>query len=516
MTGKPIAMSTAKQIIRLKKDGASIKEIVRCLKSSKNTIRKYLRLIEVNGYDLDELLSKEDFELELLFNPPKPDGSIRLEQLEEMYPYLSKELKRVGVNRWVLWGEYHKEHPDGFSYSQFCYYLQQWDMTRKVSMHFEHKPGDEMYIDFTGKKMSYVDAATGEIIASEIFIAVLGNSQMTYIEATESQQKEDFIKASENALHYVGGVPRVLITDNLKSAVTKASRYEADLNESYLDFANHYGTTIMPTRAYKPKDKSLVEKTVSITYSRIFAPARDMIFYSLEEQNKYIWELNEKNNRLPFKGEQYSRFDLFESVEKATLKPLPADRYEMKEYLWLTVMINYHIRITKNKNYYSVPHRFVHKKVKIILTQSHVRIFYKTEQIAFHRRSYKHHDYVTTPDHMPKNHQYVDKWNPISLLSWAAAIDVVVKKYIAEIIDRRPYPPQAYRSCMGILSFEKKVGKERLIAACKRALYHEAYSYKVIERIIKGKLDMLDYEEPANIQMTIPFHENIRGADNYK
>jgi transposase len=516
MTGKNIAMSTAKQIIRLKQGGSSIKEIVRCTKSSKNTVRKYLRLIEVNGYNLEELLLKEDFELEQLFNPTKPEGTIRLEQLEKMYPYIREELKRTGVTRWVLWGEYHKQHPDGFCYTQFCSYLHQWANRQKTSMHFEHLPGEEMYIDYTGKKMSYVDPITGEIIETEIFLAVLGKSQLTYVEATLTQKKEDFIRASENALHFFGGVTKVLITDNLKSAVTKASKYEPELNEDYHDFANHYGAVLVPTRSYKPKDKSLVEKTVSITYSRIFAPLRNKTFYSLEELNQHIRDLNEENNRIPFKGEQYSRQELFESQEKVVLKALPADRYEMKEYLWYTVMINYHVRITKDKNYYSVPHRFVHKKVKVILSQSHVRIFYKGEQIAFHLRSFKNHEYVTIDSHMPENHKCVDKWNPDRFISWAASIDTAVKAYITEIIDRRPYPPQAYRSCMGILSFEKKVGKDRLIAACKRALYHEAYSYKVIDKILSGKLDMLDYEEQTNIQMTIPFHENIRGPENYK
>ena len=514
MAAKPIKMSKIKQIVKLKKLGISLSEISRSLDISRNTVKKYLRLIEVKNISFEELLQKDDHTIELLFQEPKKKSIDRYENLEKMFPYLEKELKRTGVTRWLLWGEYRAKYPDGYSYSQFCEHFFTRLKNNQAVMHFEHSPADKMFIDFTGKKLYVTDRKTGEIRAVEVYVSILGYSQMTYVEAVASQKKEDFISASQNALHFFGGVPKVLIPDNLKSAVTKANKYEADLNESFSDFANHYQTAVLPARSLKPRDKSLVEKHVSIVYNRIYAPMRNQVFFSLEELNSAIFDLLEKHNNMNFQQEKISRKEKFEQFEKPKLQPLVSEGFEIKYYKNATVMKNYHIQLRQDKHYYSAPYRYIGKKVRIIYTASSVSIFYKHERIAFHRRNLRNFVYTTVKEHMPSTHQFVSDWNPDKFISWAAGISPVVEKYIRKIIEKKVYPEQAYRSCVGILSFDKKAGSQRLINAIKRA---DSYGvYKTIKNIIDGKLDTLPEQEESETKKKLPTHNNIRGAGNYK
>ena len=305
-----------------------------------------------------------------------------------------------------------------------------------------------------------------------------------------------------------------MVPDNLKSAVSKANKYEAELNADFADFANHYQTSVLPTRSFKPRDKALVENAVKIAYSRIYAPLRNQVFYSLYELNQAIKQLQEVHNDQPFQNRETSRKELFNQQEKDKLLPLASERYEIKEYKTLTVSPNSYVRLQENHNYYSVPYRYIGKKVKLVYSSSKVEVFYNKERIAFHKRSQKHYDYITQKDHLPSTHQFVADWNPDKFLAWAQGIDPKVRLFIEEILKSKPYPEQAYRSCIGILSQVKKVGKERLIKAVERATYYHAFNYKTIDRILKGSLDRLDDQE-AGGQTTLPFHQNIRGPENY-
>jgi len=515
MAGKLINMNVIKQIIRLSQNGETKQGISNALKISRNTVKKYLHLIRLNGLPPDILLLMDDMHLENLFATPADPDPERYDHLKNLFPTYDKELERTGVNRWVLWGEYKQKHPDGYSYSQFCYHLQQYFKYKKVTMHFEHVAGDKLYIDFTGKKLLVVDRKTGELKKVEVFVATLGYSQLTYVEALPNQKKEYFINATQNALHYFGGVPRVLVCDNLKAGVTKASRYEADLNEDYLEMANHYGTAILPARSAKPRDKALVEKHVSFVYSRIFAPLRDRVFYSIEELNKAIHELLEKLNTETFQGRDYSRRERFEADERQTLLPLPSERYEIKEYAYATVLKISHVQLSKDKHYYSVPYRHIGDKVTIAYTCSSVSIYYKNERIAFHSRNFKKYGYTSIKEHLPSQHRFIAEWNPDKFIRWAVTIDPVVEAFIKKVLEAKVYPEQAYRSCVGILSFDKKIGRERLINACKRATHFNTYNYKIIERIIQSKHDLLPLEDETLVQQTLPLHENIRGASYY-
>lgn len=509
-------MSKIKQVIRLRETGVSLQRIGKSLSISRNTVKKYLRLLEAKQLSYNAALALPDDELEGLFISNASSNTKRFDTLISFFPYVEKELKRTGVDRWLLWGEYKAQYPDGYSYPQFCLHYRNWDKSNHATMHFEHPPGDKLYIDYTGKHMEIIDKDSGEIKKVEVFVATLGHSQMTYVEASLGQTKEEYIRCVENALYFFCGVPKVLVPDNLKSAVTKASKYEAVINEDFLDFAEHYGVAVLPARSYKPRDKSLVEKAVSITYKRVFAPLRNKEFYSLHELNQAIGNQLETLNGHPFQEKGYSRKECFEEKEKKQLGPLPNDRYELKEHAFVTVMKNCHVRLSADTHYYSAPYSYIGKKVKLSYTSKQISIYFKGERIAFHLRDKKKFGYTTIHSHMPSTHQFVSEWHPEKFLSWARSIDPVVEGYIKKILESKVYPEQAYRSCVGILSFAKKEGKERLINACKRAVYYQGYGYHIISNIIKKQLDRMPLGEPGELQQTLPLHQNLRGSDNYK
>lgn len=515
MAGQTINMAQVKQIMRLRSNGVALQSIAKAVNVSRNTVKKYLRLIEVKQLKYDALIEMDDMALDALLQDPDPQDEARYQTLWQLFPYFEKELPRTGVTRWVLWGEYKDKHPDGYSYSQFCDHFKSWKTSNSGTLHIEQEPADKLFIDFTGKKLSIVDPQSGELTEVEVYVAILGYSQLTFVQAVYSQRKEDFIQATENALHFFGGVPRVLVPDNLKSAVHKASRHEAELNATFLDFANHYGTAVLPARSYKPRDKSLVEKAVDIAYSRIFAPLRNQVFFSLASLNTAIGDLLKVHNQQPFQQRPQSRIQLFNEKEKDLLAALPAHRYENKIFKEVTVMKNGHVQIYEDKHYYSVPYRFIGRSVKLIYSASQVSVFYNKERIAFHKRSLHHYGYSTIKEHLSSNHQFVTEWNPDKFTGWAAAVAPVVKDYIIQILDKATYPEQAYRSCVGILSQEKKVGKDRLIKAVERATFFGVFNYSIIIKILQGGLDQVSPADDAGPQTSLPFHDNIRGKQNY-
>jgi transposase len=515
MAGQTINMSKLKQIIRLRSNDVALQSISRAVGISRNTVKKYLRLIQVKHLQYDELLQMDDMALDVLMQDPAVGDEARYHSLINLFPYFEEELPRIGVTRWVLWGEYKEKHPDGYSYSQFCDHFKDWRRSRSGTLHLEQEPADKLFIDYTGKKLSLIDPQTGEVTEVEVYVAVLGFSQLTYVQAVYSQRKEDFIQATENALHFFGGVPRVLVPDNLKSAVHKADKYEAEINSAFLDFANHYGTTVLPARSYKPRDKALVEKAVNIAYSRIFAPLRDRIFYTLTSLNQAITDLLSIHNQQSFQQRAQSRLQLFDQQEKHLLAPLPAERYEFKFFKEVTVMKNGYVQIYEDKHYYSVPYRFIGRKVKLIYSASQVSVFYNRERIAYHKRAMKQYGYTTTKEHLSSSHQFVTEWNPDKFTSWAGAIAPVVQHYITRILDTATYPEQAYRSCVGILSYEKKVGRERLVKAIERATFYGAFNYTIIKKILQSGLDQITPADDIH-QTSLPFHDNLRGPQAYQ
>jgi transposase len=442
-------------------------------------------------------------------------SALRQEPLEALLPHFEMELRRTGVTRRVLWVEYRRQYPDGYGYTQFCAHFRQWQTAQSATMHLDHTPADKTFIDFTGKKLFVVDLQTGEQIPKEVYVSILGYSQLTYVQAVDSQRLEDFVRATEGSFHYFGGVTRVLVPDNLKSGVQKASRYEAQITQAFLGLANHYQTSVMPARSYKPRDKALVENAVNIVYSRIFAPLRNQVFHSLEALNEAIRPLLEAHNSHPFQRRPQSRREIFETQERALLQPLASERYELKSFREVTVMKNCHVHLREDRHYYSVPYRYIGRKVKLVYTTTQVSVFCERERIAYYLRDRKAFAYTTSKEHLPSSHQFVSEWSPEKFTRWAEGIHPCVKDYITAILQSKTYPEQTYRSCVGILSQEKKVGRERLIRAVERATAFGAYNYTTITNILSAGLDRADDTEAAQ-QTTLPLHDNIRGADHYR
>ena len=514
MSGTAIEMSKVKHVIRMYESGVPKKEIARRLGISKNTVKEYIKKAEEKNLSPPELLEKDTPELEGLFTPSVFTSKKYLE-LESQFLHIERELRRTGVTRQLLWHEYKRRYPDGYGYSQFCNHFARWQKTSNASMHMEHEPGDKLFIDFAGKKLSYVDRGTGEVVPVEVMVTCLGYSQLIYVEGLRDQKGESFVAGSENALHFYDGSCKALVPDNLKSAVTVASKYEPKINEMYREFANHYGMVVYPARSRKPQDKSLVEKAVSIVYNQIYAVLRDRIFYSLEELNQAIWDLLDQVNNRNFQGKPFSRRDLYEQEERHLLTPLRYDRFEIRESVRVMVMKNSHVILGKDKHYYSVPFRHIGKRVKMVYGYRSVSIYTGGERIAFHKRDPRPYKYTTNPDHLPSTHRFVADWSPEKFLSWGASIDKDVEAYIQGIFDRNSYPETAYRSCIGVLSLAKKEGKERLVNACRRGLHYQSFGYNIIKNILKKGLDQQPLEEEAS-QQKLPLHENIRGADYYK
>jgi hypothetical protein len=380
-------------------------------------------------------------------------------------------------------------------------------------MHIEHIAGDKMYIDYAGEKLHLVDKETGEISDVEVFISALGASQLTYVEATLSQCKEDFINCCEHALAYYEGVPLAIVPDNLKSAVTKSSLYEPTLNQAFENFALHYSTTILPARAYKPKDKALVEGAVKIAYRRIYSVLDNRVFHTLEELNEAIREIVELHNNAKLTGRPYSRRALFEDVERSVLHPLPVLPYEFKRQQYSTISVNGHVCLKEDRHYYSVLYLYIGKKVKIMYTSTHVEIYYNYALLARHKRDRKQYGYTTDIEHLASTHKYLTDWNPDRFIKWAESIDESVKIFIIRLMDSKAHPEQAYKACLGVLGYERKVGRVRLTNACKRAIEYENYSYHAIKSILENKYDLLSYTE---LLTDIPQHENIRGENYYQ
>jgi transposase len=500
----------------IKRHGFSCRKTAGALGISRPTVQEYLLKFERSGISVDEIDNMSDTALTELFENSDSHNTMvetARDKLYEEFPDYSKQLLKTGVNLKVLWEEYQKKHQEYYSYSRFCYHYGIWRESLEISMHQEYKAGDKLFVDFTGNKLSIVDRSTGTCIEKEVFVAILGASQYTYVEATESQKKEDFIRACENALHYFGGSPRAIVPDCLKSAITRGNKYEPEINQEFEDFTRHYGICPFPARPHEPRDKPLVEGAVKIAYSWIFAAIRDRIFYSLEELNMAIRELLEIYNSKKMQKLKVSRKELFFEMEKKELRPLPIERYEFKTFYQAKIQFNYHVHLRGDNHYYSVPYRYRGKIANIIVSNRTVEIFVDNIRIASHPRDRRQHVYTTNREHMPPNHQWVSDWNPERLINWGASIGINAEEMVKKILQNTSYPEQAYKVCLGILNLANVSGKERLDRACLRALQFNYYSLKGIKRILDKGLDRLD--EEGTLFSAVSIHENIRGKEYF-
>jgi len=495
-------------------DNFSIRQASKVVGMSKTSASEYIAGFKSCNLDYNTIKRLSDSELLQNINQKKQSKNIRYNDLREQFCYFEKELKRDGVTLFLLWQEYKDTRKDFYGYSQFCHHFYHWRKEQKVSMHIEHKSGDKLYVDFTGKKLCVTDPNTGEITEYEVFVSVLGASQLSYIEAVPSQKKDDWIFVNQNALHFYGGVPAAIVPDCLKSAVIKSDKYEPEINQTYKDFAEHYDTVILPARALHPKDKSLAENFVRNAYRQIFAPLRNQIFFTLEELNEALWKQLDIYNNGKFQKRDYSRQQLFDEVEKSELKQLPKNNYEVKHFTSSRVQYNHHIYLNTDKHYYSVPFQFTGKKVLVNYTSRVVEVYFNNERIAIHKRNLNPYGYTTDNNHRPKNHQYKAKWTSERFISWAKNIAPEVESMIKKIIDNRAHPEQAYKTCMGLLNLHERSNSEEYIKSCKKALTLNCLTYKFIKNTLESKTFNLDTEQELGL-FQLPEHENIRGKEQY-
>jgi len=458
-----------------------------------------------------------DKELEdLLIPEPANAEDQRYQTLSSYFPYYRQELKKVGCTRLVLWNDYLTKHPDGYRYSQFNEHLRKWLKTVDGSGKLIHKAGDKLYIDYTGKKLQYQDRETGIPVFVEVFVAILPCSGYTFVEASPSQRREDFIESMNNCLAFLGGVPKSIVPDNLKSAVTKGSKYEPIVNKTFADFALYYNCSINPTRAYSPKDKALVEGAVKLVYQRIFYSLNKQQFFSLEALNKQISILLKQYNERMFSQLEISRYEQFENIEKLMLSQLPSQGYELRSYKRATVQKMGHILLSEDKHYYSVPHQYIGKKVEVQYNSRTVEVYYCKDRIATHKRDFQPGRYTTIEEHMSSTHKFYKDWSPEFFQNWASKYGAHVEYYIKGLINQATYPETAYKQCMGVLQLKRNYSAYRLSNACRRALEYPHFSYKIVKDILKNNMDRApDLFTDKEEEHVIPKHDNIRGADYY-
>lgn len=518
MSQKPITMEQVKQILQLKSDGIGIREISRRTGMSRNSVRKYLALlIDQSNEDAGSALSNKEIADKIYKNDQLSHDALRLEQLSKYFSISESELSKTGVTRQLLWQEYVNQHPDGYSYSRYCYHLKQHLKKSVVSMHLEYQPADIMMIDFAGKKLHYTDTHTGEQIACQVFVSILPYSGLIFCKAVHSQQTADFATCINSMLKYYAGVSTTILCDNLRTAVIRPSRYEPVFTDICCQLSEHYATTFSATRPYSPKDKAMVERAVSIIYAHVFAPLRNEEFSSMEGLNEAMTKQLYLLNNKPYKNTVYSRWYFYDTQEKDLLKPLPSEPFSPKKVVVLTVQRNYHVQLTEDRLYYSVPYQFVGKKVKVLYDNRVVEVYLNTERIALHVRKPHSKAYTTLADHMPPHHQHMQKikgWNKEDLLLQAKAVGSATLEAATLMLENSIYIEQNYKACFGMLMLQKKFNKERLEASCKRALQGTRINYTMIKNILERGLDKQIID--PDMKASIPLHDNIRGKDDYK
>jgi transposase len=412
-----------------------------------------------------------------------------------------------------LWLEYKEKHPDGYQYTQFCEHYWRWRKKLDYCMRQEHRGGEKLFIDYSDG-LSIVDQVTGELRLTQLFLAVWGASNYTYAEAALSQALPDWIGAHRRALEYFGCTPRVLVPDNLRSGVSKACKYEPELNPTYADMAEHYGCAVLPARPRKPRDKAKVENGVLIAKRWILAVLRRRTFFSLAELNTAIRECLERLNNRPMKKLKKSRRELFDTIDRPNALPLPPRPYEYAEWYKARVQMNYHVEV--DGHYYSVPYRLLHERVDVRLTATVTEAFHKGERAAAHARSYAKGGYTTLKEHMPPSHRYYAEWNPDRFIRWAGKTGEATARLVETILSTRPYPEQGYKACLGIINLTRDYEPVRVEAAAERALKYKTCSYRSMKAILSAGLDRQSDNGEQRQLPGLPPHQNIRGPEYYR
>lgn len=510
MPQERLPMRNIRDVLRLDAGGLSNRQIAASLSVSKTTIRNCLRRAAAAGlvWPLPDDLTDAMLEVRLYPPPPSTPGDQRP---QPDWAVIHRELKRPGVTLLLLWQEHRAQHPEGFSYSRFCERYTQWKGRLTPTMRQTHVAGEKLFVDYAGTTIDIVDAATGEVHACQLFVAALGASSFSYAEATRTQTLADWIGSHVRAFEFFGAVPGLVISDNLKSGITKACFYEPAVNRTYAAMAVHYGTAILPARPRKPRDKAKVESAVLLATRWIIAKLRNKKFFTLAELNEAIRicvdDLNTRNSR----HLGTSRRALFEDVERPALKPLPAEPFEYAEWKQCRAGLDYHVEVLKH--YYSVPSTLLKEKLWARITARTVELFHNGRRVAAHVRSSSNRQHTTVAEHMPSAHRRYADFTPESLKRRAAEIGSSTAALVEIILRERTHPEQGFRACVGIVGLAKSYGTERLEAACARAIEIGARSYTSVKSILETKRDR-QRPEPATDEPAI-VHDNIRGPSYF-
>ncbi len=512
MPTEKVSMRKIKAVLKLNHENVSNREIARRLNISAGSVSNYLARARSSGLSWP---LNDDWTDDKIYSILFPTTSKNPSHPHPDFGKVHKELKRKGVTLMLLWYEYQSQYPNGYSYSRYCELYQAFVGKLKPGMRLIHRAGEKLFVDYSGLTVPWVNKETGEVQHAQIFVAVLGASNYTFIEATADQSLISWVQSHVHAFEFFGGVTVCLVPDNLKSGITKSHLYDPDVNRTFQDLADHYGVAVVPARVRTPKDKSKVEVGVQGIQRWILAPLRDVTFFSVHEINEAMKPLLKAYNKRDFYELEGTRLSQYQEIDKPALKPLPIKPYVYAEWKKARVSIDYHIAV--EKHYYSVPYRLLKESIDVRMTPTTIECFHKGKRVAMHKRSYKP-GHSTIHEHMPRAHQAYLEWTPERMHAWANKIGPNTGKLIKELIEMHKVPEQAYRSCLGILRMGKRYGNERLENAAIRALHIGAIRYKNIESILKSGLDQQPLSKPDSESMaTVPtiLHENIRGSKYY-
>ena len=507
---KRLPMRKIRDVLRLSAEGLSSRQIAASLGVGRSTLQSYMeRAREVGlAWPLSPDMSDTDLERRLFHRAYQNTQRIAA---QPNWPYIHRELRRKGVTLMLLWEEYRADHPDGYGYSRFCELYTRWEGKLSPVMRQRHSAGERLFVDYAGHTIDVIDPETGEVRTAQVFVAVLGASNYTFVEATWTQSLPEWIASHVRALDFFGGVTVQIVSDNLKAGVTKACFYDPAINRTYADMAAHYDTAVVPARPYKPKDKAKAEAGVLLAERWILARLRNRQFFSLSEVNAAIRPLLVQLNGKVSRHLGASRRQLFDQLDNPALKPLPVAPYVYAEWKKCRAGLDYHVAI--DKHYYSVPYQLLKKDLWARITDRTIEVFHVGQRVASHVKTSSNGKHSTLRDHMPAHHQFRDDWTPERITARAARVGPNVAIFVEVVMRDRKHPEQGYRTCLGVIRLADKFGRDRLDAACSRALEINARSYSSLLSILKNGIESRPRtratDEPAIT------HPNIRGADYF-
>jgi transposase len=520
MAGTTTGMSKIKQIIRLHLDGYSNRAIAAALEMNKETVNRYVLRATADSMPFEALLSLDDPILEHRLtggHPAYPDK--RFEVFKVLLPYLEEEIKRKHVTLKLLWEEYRETNPGGYSLTQFRFHYNQNAKARKPStvVRDTYIAGEKLFIDFCGDSIGYVDTETGCMVKVQMFVGCMAVSDYGFAMGVLSQKSEDFIHAIICCLKSLGGVPHIIVPDNLKSAVIKTDPYEPALNHVLEEMANHYGCSVLPARPYRAKDKSPVEGQVKLVYSRVYAELRNETFYSLEELNRAVGAKMLAHNRKRMQRLPYSREEHFLAVEKPALRPLPLTDFEIGSKTELKVGMNGFIFFGRDKHYYSVPHIYTGQKVKIIYTRTLLKVYCNGERIATHTRVFSIGGYTVVEEHLASHAKAYRDRSPDYYIKRGEKAMEELGAVIRKMFETAKVPPETfYRGCDGLIHLEKVTDSGLFKRACETALQYRIYRYAFIKQLVKSRCEGLEESSLQNRPTVPPAHKNVRGKEQFK